>query len=108
MAENVAQFVQLLWVSTGNYFIGLKDDGSVWKADTSPLPLVWSIASGTMPASPPVELLVGTVEVSDARGVPVVFGFGDRGSIWKCLMDYDGTDGWHVERGWLKLSTNGL
>jgi hypothetical protein len=37
------RFVQVVWVSTGNYLIGLKSDGTTWKS-TAPAasPLVWT------------------------------------------------------------------
>lgn len=36
------KFVQVLWVSTGNFLLGLKDDGTLWKASSPGAdPLVW-------------------------------------------------------------------
>lgn len=40
--EPRVQFVQILWISTGNYLLGLKDDGTLWKAaNPAADPLVW-------------------------------------------------------------------
>jgi len=37
-----ARFITLVWVSTGNFLLGAKNDGSVWKAaNPAANPLVW-------------------------------------------------------------------
>jgi len=38
----VPRFISTIWVSTGNFLLGLKNDGSVWKcASPNANPLVW-------------------------------------------------------------------
>jgi hypothetical protein len=44
--RTLTHVIQILWISTGNYLLALKDDGSVWKADDpDAASLVWVLVS---------------------------------------------------------------
>ena len=52
--RTLTHVIQLQWISTGNYLLALKDDGSVWKAASpNANPLVWAMVSPPS-AIPPV------------------------------------------------------